>query len=214
MQNKLIIIFIPILVVLLFSGCAKDEKLHLLENKISNIEIKNSERWEKFSKSYTPQMREELSLNLERVKTDSEYISKIKNDAKESSEKVALILDDISMDLYAVKSRMKELRIQNIIKEFNELKQSWNSTFYQLNDLVKNSSDNAASSAYSAQLAQQQSLNSKLYNSRFHKKLNNLHKYINSLNFKHDELIGKINRLKQKITLYEKTEHSHPKILR
>ena len=200
---RYIFMILPI-VTLLFSGCASNDRLQYLENKVMQLEAQNNHKWDEFSKKYTPQMREELNKNLEKVISDSRRVAKLKTDVQNDSDTILLLLNEINRD-------MKDLRVQNVIHEFRALKSDWSNTLNNLDMMIKQSTTNASNAAYSARKSEQVALR---HNNNFLRRLINLETYINTSEYNHQELLNKVIRLKYIISSLQKSQHNHKKILR
>jgi len=200
---RYIFMILPI-ITFLFTGCASNDRLQYLENKIVQLEAQNNYKWDEFSKKYTPQMREELTKNLKKVISDSEIVRKLKTDAQDNSDTILLLLNEIDKD-------MKDLRVQNVIHEFRALKSDWSNTLNNLDMMIRQSSTNASNAAYSAMKSEQAALR---YNNNFLRRLINLETYINTSEYNHQELLNKIIKLKYIINNLQKSQHNHKKILR
>jgi len=193
-----------LIVILMFSGCASNDRLQYLENKIMQLEAQNNHKWDEFSKKYTPQMRDELSKNLKKVISDSKRVAKLKTDVQNDSDTILLLLNEINRD-------MKDLRVQNVINEFRALKGDWGNTLNNLEIMIRQSTTNASNAAYSARKFEQVSLR---HNNNFLRRLVNLETYINTSEYNQQELLNKIRKLKHAINSLQKSQHSHNKILR
>jgi len=216
MKNRLTALLIPTSL-LIFSGCVSQDKLKLLENKVTQLETLNSERWTAFSRQYTPQMRNELSKNLQQVVADSRTISRLKSSSQNDSDSIGLLLNEVNDDLMIIRNNMKDLRVQNIIREFNILKADLDNRLYELDGLAKVSASNASDAALSAQRAEQEAYNASKnlgHNNRLRRKVDNLDTYIHTLEYSQDELLKKIRKLRHVLKTLKETQHTHNKILR
>jgi len=215
--NKFVLNIFVISSLFFLSGCASGEKVQYLEDRIALMETNNRLEWESFSKKYTPQLRNELEKNLQRVLSDTNIIKNQKEQALKNSKTISLLLEETSSNLNIVKSRISDLEYQNVVREFRELRRGWEITLRRLDELITRSAEDARSAARSARVAEDEinSISRKIARfRRFSRHLDGMENHLEGLEQKYQAIAQKLQTMQKRLKKIEKSQHTHPKAVR
>lgn len=99
-----------------------------------------------FKKAYNPELQKVFTENVLAAEKYRKTIEKTKNDIQNISGKIDILLRESENDRMQISENLKTATAENIVNEFRRLNIEWDTTVYEMSNLVRASEKNVESS--------------------------------------------------------------------
>jgi methyl-accepting chemotaxis protein len=144
-MKKIIYLFVMLPIVITY-GCASTSDHRQLRLEFEHLKYESEKQYSElqndmalFKDAYNPELHELFSENLSAAERYRKLIKEIKNDMEDISDKINILLRESENDRLLISENLKTATVENIINEFRQLNNKWETTVFELTNLVKRS---------------------------------------------------------------------------
>lgn len=154
-MKNIIYVFV-VLLIIFTSSCASNSDYRRLKLEFEQLKQNTDNQYlelhndmSMFQKAYNPELQELFSENILAAEKNRVLIGDIKNDIENTSYKINNLLRESENDRALISENLRTSAAQNVVNEFRQLNNEWESTIYELTNLV-HSSERAVESSHNA----------------------------------------------------------------
>ena len=150
-MKKILFLSVIMLTVFTFSCASKSD---YQQNNFEIAKLKNdSKRLHNdmvlFKKAYNPELQEVFTENILAAEQYRKSIDRTKNDIENISDKIHFLLRESENDRMLISENLKTATAENIVNEFRQLNIEWDTTIFELSNLIT-VSEKAVDSSHNA----------------------------------------------------------------
>lgn len=158
------IVYPLLTVTLAMANCASTAQLERLQSQVNSFrqnQETQTQEWKDFQALCEPDLRARLSENLKESTVHRQAVADLHGQSQQDRNRIGNLKDQSETDAQETARNRRESQTQNVVNEFNVLRQSWQELRQEWQRTARNLSETANDAAAHAQNAAQSAQNTR-----------------------------------------------------